>query len=39
MSVARGWIYSFRAFSSPLETTLTMGATDWMKAPEKSAEP
>ena len=27
MRVARGWIYSLRAFSSPLDTQLTMGET------------
>jgi hypothetical protein len=32
-------MYSLRALSSPLETTLTTGATAWMKAPEKSADP
>ena len=32
-------MYSFRALSSPLDTTLTTGETAWMKAPEKSAEP
>ena len=39
INVARGWMYSLRALSSPLETTLTIGATAWMNAPEKSAEP
>src|SRR5690606_37683387 len=39
ISVARGWMYSLRAFSSPVDTTFTTGDTVWIKAPEKSADP
>jgi hypothetical protein len=39
ISVARGWMNSLRALSSPDETTDTTGETACKNAPEKSADP